>query len=165
MFFRIDRIVPGGVCAVACIAAAPAHAASAQLTLGGSVSSSCTLSGASSTLSLGDVTGGKSGSAGSVTIICNLADTGPTVSLSSSNSGLKRDGGAEVIGYTINWPIAGTSSFTSVSASTGSVSAQLAAAAPGTARSGNLTLAVSAGATSGKVAGTYRDVITISISP
>lgn len=153
------------MCVVACIAAAPAHAASAQLTLGGSVSSSCTLTGASSTLSLGDVTGGKSGSIGAVTLSCNLADTGPTVSLASTNSGLKRDGGTEVIGYTINWPLAGTTSFASVSASAGSVSAQLAAAAPGTARSGNRTLAVSASATSGKVAGTYRDVITISISP
>nr|WP_221236648.1 spore coat protein U domain-containing protein [Novosphingobium taihuense] len=148
-----------------CMVPAFAHAASAQLTLGGTVSSACTIGGTSSTLSLGDVTGGKSGSVGSVTVTCNLADTGPTISLSSGNSGLKRDGGTDLIGYTISWPIAGTSSFNSVSAGTGSVSAQLAAVAPGTARSANLTLAVSAGATNGKVAGTYRDVITISISP
>lgn len=164
MVFNLHRFLLGGLCLV-CIAPSATHAASAQLTLGGAVSSACTLSGAATTLSLGEVTGGKSGSVGDVTLSCNLADTGPTVSLSSTNSGLKRDSGTDVIGYTIAWPVAGTSAFTSVSASAGTVSAQLAPVAPGTARSGNLTLSVSAGATSGKAAGTYRDVITINISP
>lgn len=164
MIFNQYKIVLGGLC-FACLAPAAAHAASAQLTLGGTVSSACKISAASSTLSLGDVTGGKSGSIGAVTLTCNLADTGPTVSLSSTNGGLKRDSGTDLIGYSIAWPIAGTSAFTSVSASSGSVLAQLAPEAPGIARSGNLSLVVSAAASSGSTAGTYRDVITISISP
>lgn len=153
-----------GLC-LACIAPESVRAATAQLTLGGTVSSACTLVGTTSTLSLGDVTGGKSGSIGTVSLSCNLADTGPTVSLASTNSGLKRDSGTEVIGYTVNWALSGTTSFTSFSASAGTVSAQLAPVAPGTSRSGGFTFLVSAGAASGKVAGTYRDVITISISP
>lgn len=148
-----------------CVAVNPAKAATAQLTLGGTVSSACSISSASTAVSLGEVSSGKSGSAGAVTLSCNLADTGPTVSLASANSGLKRDGGSDFIAYTMQWPISGTSAFNTINASAGTTVAQLSAVAPGTLRSASLSFSVSASAASGKANGTYSDVITISISP
>lgn len=158
------KVVVGGAYLM-CAALSPAMAATTQLTLGGTVSSACAISSASTTVSLGEVSNGKTGSAGAVTLSCNLADTGPTVSFSSANSGLKRQGGSDVIVYAIQWPIAGTSAFNSFSASAGTTVAQLSAVAPGTSRSADLSFSVSAAATSGKSNGTYSDVITISISP
>ena len=147
------------------LCAQPAYAGSAQLVLEGTVSPVCTIVGAAASVSLGEASRGAVGDIGNVALTCNLADTGPTVSLSSLNHGLKRDGGDELLAYGMEWNLPGTSAFEAVSSGTGTVTTQLDPIAPGTPRSARLVIKVSAEEVSGKAAGTYRDVIVISILP
>jgi hypothetical protein len=147
------------------LCAEPAFAGSAQLVLEGTVSPVCTIAGAAASISLGEASRGAVGDIGNVALTCNLADAGPTVSLSSLNHGLKRDGGDELLAYGMEWNLPGTTAFEAISSGTGTVTTQLDAIAPGTPRSARLVIKVSAAEVSGKAAGTYRDVIVISISP
>lgn len=152
--------------AVPAVLCAPqAQAASAQLVLAGNVPAHCTISGAVGALSLGEASRGATGDVGNVAVTCNLVDVGPSITLSSANRGLKIDGGEQLIPYGLEWNLPGTTAFYAVTSTDGAVTAQLDAFAPGTAQSAHLIVKVSAAAASGKMAGTYRDVIVISISP
>lgn len=163
---RARMLVAAALIAACCTGfGSAAAAASARLVVGGTVSPTCTVSGTASTITLGDVSLGASASAGTVGFSCNLVDTGPTVSVTSSNHGLLREGGSETIAYTMSWPLTDSQAFADFGAAQGAASAVLPAIAPGAMRSAQLSVKVATGATGGMPAGTYRDVVILSISP
>lgn len=164
--------MPGGsqmrwTCAIvsALLCSQPALAGTAQLMLEGRVAPVCTVVGAATAINLGEASHGAVADAGAIGVTCNLVDSGPTVTLSSLNRGLLLEGSDQRIAYGMEWDLPGTSAFDAVSSVAGTISAQLDAFAPGTTRSAHLLVKVAAAATAGKQAGTYRDVIVISISP
>src|SRR5690606_34603777 len=95
---------------------------------------------------------------------CNLATTSSVcLTVKSANGALKRNGGADTVGYQIAWDVQGASDvFHTIATSTTSFT--LLSGANGVEQLGAYKVKVT-GPTAGKPAGTYKDIVTYTISP
>jgi hypothetical protein len=165
MFGR--RFLSGAMALAAMLAPVAGHAASDQalLTVNGSVSARCRFVDVPPATDLGNLRTAGTTNLGTLSFSCNVPSGTPQVSVSSSNGGLKRNGGPESIGYRWTWAVPGVSGLSNVSASSGVAGLTLASGAAHLVRGGTFSVTPAAISSSASVAGDYADVITITVTP
>jgi len=137
---------------------------SAQVEITGSIPGTCEFTTTPDQTALGTLATGLEKETGNLGFTCNLATTSSVnLTVKSQNGALKRDGGTETVAYQVAWNIQG---FTNVyfTIPTTTTPFNLLSGPTGIEQLGLYKVKVT-GATAGKPAGTYKDVVSYTISP
>jgi hypothetical protein len=143
----------------------PAHASSSIfLSIDGHIDPTCGFTSQPAPATISGLGNAATVELGVLAFSCNLAG-GPAVnvSVSSANGGLRRDGGAEVLPYGVNWQVPGWATPISAQALLHPYTVQIGAGPAQSMQGGAVQISLPAAVS--VTAGTYRDTLTYTISP
>lgn len=137
---------------------------SAQIEIKGQIAPMCSFTETPTVSSIGQMVTGNVTPLGNLAFTCNMA-TSSSVNLTvkSANGALKRFGGSETVDYQVAWDIQGASNVFAT-LPTSAAGFTLLSGLSGVQQLGVYKVKVT-GPTVGKPAGTYKDVVTYTISP
>lgn len=139
---------------------------SAQLMIRGTIAPRCSFTEVPAASNLGDLQTGREVDLGGLAFSCNLAESAQvSLTVQSQNGGLRRDGGTETVAYGAAWQVQGHGQAFQDAGGFASAVPFTLDSGPAGSRQGGLFRVKILGSTDSLVAGTYRDVITYTISP
>lgn len=139
---------------------------SAQIKLTGEIPPMCEFTETPNVSSLGALQTDVPKALGTLAFTCNLATSGAvSLTVKSENGALKRDGGAETVGYSIAWDIQGNvDAYQATAPWTTPFAFSLQSGPNGSNQLGAYKAKITS-PTAGMPAGLYRDTLTYTISP
>ncbi len=136
----------------------------AQIEIKGQIAPMCEFTTLPNVSSIGQMVTNNVTELGSLGFTCNMTATSPvSLTVKSLNGALKRYGGSETVAYQIAWNVQGANDAFATILTT-STPFGLVAGNTNTEQSGVYKVKVT-GPTVGKPAGTYKDIVTYTISP